>query len=383
MNQERLDFLLSQYKQDQCTTAELEELNEWFHAHNPGRQNMEDWLREAGGNEALTATLLQDLKSRVNAPVRSINYRRIARIAAVLLVAASGIVLFYTRTQSNQHPIVAQTPTYQIKPGGDKATLTLADGSKIVLDSAGNGQLAVQDNTQINKVTNGSISYEAADNQTANNKVVYNTLTTPRGGKFALTLADGTSVTLDAESSITYPVTFTGKERRVTITGQAYFEVVHNAAQPFRVVTKGQVIEDIGTAFNVNAYQDDPSVKVTLAEGLINVSNSLKTVSLVPGQQAEINDGQQNIRVNEANVSEVVAWKNGWFAFHNEPVKSVMKQAARWYDVDIEYEGADISKRFGGNISKYKDISELLENLRITGGINYRIEGRRIILINR
>lgn len=384
MNEDRLKYLLERYLANACSPEEQEELDEWFHSWNPGTTGMQDWLQEAGGAQALSEELYADFRERLMPPAKRNKRAGWYKVAAAAAVLIALIILFYPKPkesadQTAQLQPQAQ-PAHDIKPGSNKAILKLADGSEIVLSDSGNTHIATQSNTEIQRLQRGGIAYTASQGQEEDKPPVYNTLTTPRGGKYALTLADGTVVTLDAASSITYPVAFTGKERRVEITGQAYFEVVHNAARPFRVSAKGQLIEDIGTAFNVNAYADDPFIKVTLAEGLVDVSNKAEKVSLVPGQQAMVKDGENKMRVKTVNVEETVAWKNGWFIFHQESIQNIMKQAARWYDVEIIVEGAPINKKFGGNISRYKEISELLENLKLTGGIHYRIEGRRVIL---
>ena len=387
MNEDRLKYLLERYLANECSPEEQEELDEWFHAWNPGTTGMQSWLQEAGGAEALSGELYADFRERLLSPAKRNKRAGWYKVAAAAAVLAALIILFYPKQQQTRQEMVQDPthlqpiqPAHAIKPGTNKAVLKLADGSEIILSDSGNAHIATQNNTEIQRHQQGGIAYHAAQGQAADKPPVYNTLTTPRGGKYTLTLADGTVVTLDAASSITYPVVFTGKERRVEITGQAYFEVVHHAAQPFRVSAKGQLIEDIGTAFNVNAYADDPFIKVTLAEGLVDVSNKAEKVTLAPGQQAIVKDGEDKMRVKAVNVEETVAWKNGWFIFHQESLQNIMKQAARWYDAEIVVEGAPINKKFGGNISRYKEIAELLENLKLTGGIHYRIEGRKVIL---
>lgn len=389
MDQDRLQYLLERHRQHQCSQSEEEELNNWFHTNNPGRGRIDSWLEEAGGTEKLTADLYADLTSRLQQPakVRSITW--LYRVAAASVILAALVFFFYPKQKERNDDNLSKTEqgpvqplNNPIKPGGNKAILKLANGQEIVLTDSVDVHIAMQNNTEVKQVRGGSIAYNVTNDQATDKEPVYNTLTTPRGGKYTLTLADGTEVTLDAASSITYPVAFTGKERRVEITGQAYFEVVHNEAQPFRVFAKGQLVEDLGTAFNVNAYNDDPFIKVTLAEGKCAIQNAAKRVALIPGQQAMVRDGEETISVRQVNVEETVAWKNGWFVFHHESIQNVMKLAARWYDIEVAYEGGTINKQFGGNISRYRDISELLQNLKLTGGIKYRIEGRKVILIN-
>lgn len=382
MKRDRLKYLLDCYRLKKCSESELSELNAWYHALNHGSKDMDDWLSETGGEQKLTDQAFIDFKQHIKTPVK-INYHRIAVAAALIVMASAGYFLLNSRGKDVSIRIYQPSHAkMDIAPGGNKATLILSDGKAIVLTSAKLGKLATQGNTLVNQHADSSISYNSAHRSFEGREVQYNTLITPRGGKYTLTLSDGTEVTLDAASSIKFPVAFNGTERRVIMSGQAYFKVMHNAKSPFYVVTKGHVIKDLGTEFNVNSYEDEPNLKVTLAEGLVQVSNSRSNASLIPGQQALVNNYQQDIAVREVNVGDVVAWKNGWFVFRNESIINVLKQAGRWYDVDIQYEGKAITKKFGGSISKYKNISELLENLKITGGINYRIEGRRVTLIN-
>ncbi len=387
MTSERLQYLLERYQQDQCTEVELEELNEWFHSWNPGTEDMQRWLQESGGAQSLQQAMYVDFNAKVKRTHRLKKIGWLYKAAAASIILAVAVFLLYpNRKRSTGEAVKENTATvntgflHDVPPGTDKATLKLADGTEIALADTGNAHIATQNNTEIKQAGNGSIAYTAGE-QPGLQQPVYNSLTTPRGGKYSLTLADGTAVTLDAASSITYPVAFTGKERLVTITGQVYFEVAHDAARPFKVMAKNQVIEDIGTAFNVNAYDDDLFAKITLAEGSINVHNATQSALLVPGQQAVIKNGQQQIQVKKVNVEEVVAWKNGWFIFHQEDLQSIMKQAARWYNVEIVYEGTR-DKKFGGRISRYKNISELLENLKISGGISYSIDSNKVVLKN-
>lgn len=389
MDQDRLQYLLDRHRQHQCSPSEEEELNDWFHANNPGRGHIDHWLEESGGKEKLTADLYADFSNRIPTPSRVRSMTWMYRVAAASVILAVLAFFLYPKLKDGKPDRLSKTEqgvipsnNNAIKPGGNKAVLKLANGQEIVLTDSVNVHIAMQSNTEVKQVRGGSIAYNTTNDQATDKTPVYNTLTTPRGGKYTLTLSDGTTVTLDAASSITYPVAFTGKERRVEITGQAYFEVVHNEAQPFRVFAKGQLVEDLGTAFNVNAYNDDPFIKVTLTEGKAAIQNAGKRVVLAPGQQAMVKDGEESILVKQVNVEETVAWKNGWFVFHHESIQNVMKLAARWYDIEVAYEGGTINKQFGGNISRYRDIAELLQNLKLTGGIKYRIEGRKVILMN-
>ncbi len=383
MNQNRLKFLLKKNSINQCSSGELEELEDWFNSRDFGDKGFNDWLKDAGREEELSAELFKDFTQRTQIPKKIFFNSTSMRIAAAILVLTCIGTLFFLKRNPDSGGHSHQNKNCEIKPGGDKATLTLSDGSQIVLNNSANGHLATQKGININKDSPYKISYQLnEDKNNLNRELVYNTMTTPRGGRFSLTLSDGTDVVLDAESSIKYPVVFNGKERKVSITGQVYFNVDHDEKHPFFVLAKGQLIEDVGTAFNVNAYSDNPSVKITLEEGKVNIKNEKNKVSLIPGEQAEVMDSQQSIKIKHVNVNEVTAWRKGWFVFHNESIKNVMKEASRWYDIEIQFKGDVNNKRFGGTISRYKDITELLDNLKITGGIDYKIEGRRVILIN-
>lgn len=385
MTGERLHYLLEQYKQGQLREAELDELNEWFHSWNPGTENMQQWLQESGGPQSLQQVMYAGFTEKVKKASGAKKTVWLYRVAAASIILTIFILLLLpARKQSGREAFTKNSTTgviHDIPPGTSKAMLKLGDGTEIALTGTNMGRIATQNNTEIKQAGNGMIAYTAGQ-QPGPHQVVYNSLTTPRGGKYSLTLADGTKVMLDAASSITYPVAFTEKERHVEITGQVYFEVAHDAAHPFRVTVKNQVIEDIGTAFNVHAYDDDLYTKITLAEGSINIRNATHSALLVPGEQAIIKNGEQQIQVKKVNVEEVIAWKNGWFIFHQENLQAIMKQAARWYNVEIEYEGTPVDKKFGGRISRYKNISELLENLTITGGISYRIDSNKVVLKN-
>lgn len=304
---------------------------------------------------------------------------RIAVAASVLFVlSVSGYFLLRKPTVKQQ---VAVTQIHDLAPGSNKAILTLANGKQIVLTGAQNGKLAVQGNTAINKTADGQVVYNAtAENTTA--ELIYNTMSTPRGGQYHLILADGTNVWLNAASSIKYPAAFTGKSREVEITGEAYFEVAHNKALPFRVISKGQTIEVLGTRFNVNSYSDEPTMKTTLFEGSVKIGKDNQTVVLKPGQQAIImnNGNSPAIEVmNSADTDQVLAWKNGEFSFNETDLQTVMRQIGRWYDVDIEYDGRIPVDHLSGTFSRNLNASKALALLKFTG-INFKIEGRKIIV---
>ncbi|MFI5163367.1 MAG: FecR family protein [Sphingobacteriales bacterium] len=313
--------------------------------------------------------------------VRKISlWPRIAAAASILLFLSIGAYFILRKKQSTQQ--LARNHQYiDIKPGGNKATLILSNGAKIVLTGAKNGNIARQANTIIKKTADGRVVYEA------NQKVspaggdiegtAYNTMTTPRGGRYEATLADGTRFVLDAGSSIRYPVQFTGKERLVEITGQVYFEVTHDSAHPFIVSVKGQTIEDVGTQFNINAYNDEPVIRTTLIEGSVRVTKSNETAMLRPGQQAVTVPNSNTITIKNADIKEAVAWKNGRISFSNEDIQEIMRQVSRWYDVDIRYEGTIPARQFDGSISRNANLADLLKILEFNN-IHFTVSGKKI-----
>ncbi len=303
---------------------------------------------------------------------------RLAAAAIVLAFLSVGGYFLLSKKASNQQQI-AQNQIHDIAPGGNKAILTLADGKKISLTDAKNGTLANQDVVNINKTQDGQLVYNISNHQnTPIQTITYNTIETPRGGQYHLILADGTQVWLNAASSLRYPTTFTGKERKVELTGEAYFEVVHNAKSPFKVISNGQEVEDIGTHFNINAYTDEPATKTTLLEGAVRVSENNHSKILSPGQQATVSN--HTLTINTVDTEEAIAWKNGQFVFENENIHSIMRKLSRWYDAEVVYSGAISNEVFVGEMSRYKNVSKVLDILQHTGKVHFKVEGKKIIV---
>jgi transmembrane sensor len=311
---------------------------------------------------------------------------------AAALIFAIGLFIFFPSKKTVTPKIISKNNTTKpsnindIKPGGNKAMLTLADGSTIVLDSASNGTLGQQGNIKIIKLDNGLLAYTVNGKQlTENDEAFFNTISTPRGGQYQVTLADGTMVWLNAASSIRFPAVFTGTQRKVEITGEVYFEVAKNKEMPFKVKATSSEIEVLGTHFNVNAYSDEANIKTTLLEGSVKisatsfVSNTQTTKTLLPGQQASNNnDGKIKI-INNADLEETMAWKNGRFQFKSTDLKSILRQIARWYDVDVEYKG-NVDLHFTGQLTRNENVSKVFEKLALTNEVHFKIEGKRIIV---
>lgn len=313
---------------------------------------------------------------------RRVIFRWTAAAAAVLLLLTGGYFLVLNKnkpaiTQTAAAPLTHDIPA----PTGTRTTLTLAGGQTIFLDSVQNGTLSEQGSARVSKLATNQLAYNTSSTTSSEKPVeaVYNTLSTAKGGQTMVVLADGTQVWLDAASSLTYPTTFAGGTRNVALTGQAYFEVAHRSNQPFSVEVNGTEVKDIGTAFNINAYEDEPVAKITLVEGVVAVMHQDRQVVLKPGQQARIDGARLSVAAG-VDVDEVLAWKNGQFQFDNAGTAEIMRQVARWYDVDVRYEGDVLQRHFSGGVPRAANASALLHVLELTKSVRFRVEGKQIIV---
>jgi len=306
------------------------------------------------------------------------------RIAAAIILLIGGYFIYNSiNGNGTTKPVIAKTDTanHEIGPGGNKAILTLADGSTINLESAVNGTISKQGNTTLLKIVDGQLSYRSSNEKTAQN--FHNTVTTPRGGQYQITLSDGSKVWLNAASSIDFPAAFAGNERIVKITGEVYFEVAKNASMPFKVKIAGKgEVEVLGTHFNINAYSDEPAIKTTLLEGSVKVSGLIHDNSRIikPGEQAQLNANDQFNVNKQANVEQVIAWKHGTFNFENADLEMALRQIARWYDVDIIFEGSVSKKQFNGEMQRDLSLSRVIK-LFEKNDVYCRIEGKKLIVI--
>lgn len=388
---ENILVLIEKYQSGTASTEEKNILNEWYHSFNDTESEL-----AANGNvteqqlaERIKNRLFQTI-GRQEEPAIVLPHRKwkIPAAAAVILVLLSTGTYFIVSSKSSKQEIVNTTisqPENDIVPGGNKAVLTLADGSAIVLDNTSNGTISQQGNIAVQKLANGLLTYAVNGKQvTEKDEAFYNTISTPRGGQYQVTLSDGTKVWLNAASSIRFPVVFTGAERKVEITGEAYFEVAKNKAMPFKVKAPSSEIVVLGTHFNVNAYSDEASVKTTLLEGLIKVSaagvaGNPSPKFVRPGQQVDISKaGEMNV-TNHADIEEVMAWKNGHFQFKKADLKMVLRQISRWYDIDIVYTG-NVNLHFTGQLTRNDYVSKVFEKLALTGEVRFKIEGKKIIV---
>ncbi len=406
LTDERVAYLLQVWISRQSTAAEEQELFNWLanngdpslvklHIQQLTEQFASTDKVSAVDWESLYEKILQGRKQNAavsRLPAYSINKQWVRYAAAVLIVLGLGSALVLSLdTQKKQS--VATTSQKRASsndinaPASNRATITLANGQKVFLDSVVNGELAKQGNIKLVKLANGQISYQPVTGS-AIKELQFNTLLNPRGSKVIfVTLSDGSRVWLDAGSSVTYPVSFVGKERRVTITGEAYFEVAHDASMPF-IVSKGDVqVEVLGTHFNFNAYDDETTIRTTLLEGSVKVKFHDKHVVIKPGQQAQLENSvapssQKTLKVaGDIDIEQVMAWKNGSFAFNRTPLSHVLIHLSRWYDVEIVYEQGVPDIKLGGEMKRDLSLSQVLKGLGQLG-VNFRIEGKKLFITN-
>lgn len=391
---------LNRFFSNQCSPIEREEIIRWL--LDPSNDLLiKHWLRDhwetisadelvAIDEEPDMEQLWGKIRSRIkedqldlqqgNASPKfpEIHFRKLA-VAALFVGVLVGTYFIYTANSFNQKALADKTvqPSNDIAPPTQaRATLKLADGSTVYLDDHVNGTLARQGSVDITRNEMGEIIYSG----TATDAITMNTLSLPKGSKpIRLVLSDGSLVWLNAASSITYPTAFVGQERRVSISGEAYFEVSENKAMPFLVEHNELLVKVLGTHFNVNTYENEASNKVTLLSGLVNVGNGKITKQLIPGQQASISKTVFSVKEN-IDTDEVMAWKNGQFYFGGSDIKSIMNQIERYYDVEVEFRD-EVPYQFVAKISRDVNVSAFLQKLELTNLIHFKIEGKKIIVM--
>lgn len=386
----RLKILLQRFHSKTASREEVDELRSLINSDNVDEELKKIWNQvpeqDPFFSEEKSAQILAGILQHEPVVVMMSKKRRPAMImaaAAVLALLFAGTWLYFNTSDSAKAGIknIVKTEDKQtIMPGSDKAMLTLSDGTVIVLDSTSNGTLALQGNSKVIKL-NDQVVY---NNQQAGTAIAttYNTLSTPRGGQYMLTLEDGTKVWLNAASSIKYPSAFGAGERTVELTGEAYFEVAKDMGRPFAVKVNGMAVNVLGTHFNVMAYENEEATAITLLEGAVNVTKDKDKVSLRPGQQALLKTGAALKVINNVNLEETVAWKNGYFQLDHTRLAVLMRQVERWYNVDVVYEGKIPNRQFGGKISRKSDIRDIIKILE-ESKVYSRTEGDKIIILDR
>ncbi len=387
---QKIEDLIRKYNSGECSAEEKIWLEQWYQSFDWSNTNdtiadtrskslkEEVWLAlqnsKPSARPEATAPAITSLSSSIN------RWRSAA--AAVLVIGIAGIIFYLSRQpvkESNvtDNSIIIPVESGDALPGTSKAQLVLADGSVISLDSARNMQLKEEDGTYIDKQS-GKLVYN--DNAGGNGKILFNTLSTPRGGEYQLVLPDGSKVWLNAASSIKFPTRFEGKDRTVFLQGEAYFEVAKNKGMSFQVkLDKDMTVQVLGTHFNIMGYNDENEVKTTLAEGIVKVTNQFNAVLLSPSKQAVLKKTDQSLAVSNADVAKALAWKNGMFEFDGDDLPYIMRQLSRWYDVDISFAGAIPKGTYNGAIRRQALLSKVLEILRVAG-VQYKMEGKKLIV---
>lgn len=315
--------------------------------------------------------------------------RWIAAASVILVVFFAGKYFWNAKRSTKPERSVAQVtkPRNDLPPGSNKARLLLGDGSVIDLADAKNGTIRHEAGARIDKkdgqliydVSKGKEASKGADGSREDEASAMNTIQTPRGGQYEVILADGTKVWLNSASSLSYPTTFTGKDRQVLLKGEAYFEVAEDKNKPFNVSVGDVQVDVLGTHFDVMAYEDENAINTTLLAGAVRVTKGSASRVLAPGQEASMERSSGSLSVNEVDAEESVAWKDGFFEFEGASIETVMRQLARWYDVDVVYEGKT-DHHFRGMISRSSNVSEVFRKLELTGEVHFSMEGKKIIV---
>lgn len=337
-------------------------------------------------NEADYSYLKENIKISVDKSIvspknltKKLTWLKYSAAAAAVLILLSVSVYFFTGPEEQN--LISRIDQH-IAPGGNKAVLTLANGQKISLNDASNGEIARQSGISITKTADGQIVYTIAakDIPGEDGEILKNTITTPKGGQYKVILPDGTHVLLNAASSLIYPTSFKGSERLVELNGEAYFEVTKNKEMPFRVKSGLQTVEVLGTHFNISAYDDENAMRTTLVEGSVKVSSANASSQITPGQQTVVSKADNGaIFKRNVNTDKEIAWKNGLFSFENDDIKSVMRSIARWYNVDVSYKSDMSDIEFSGEIFRTAKLSEVFKILELNN-VQLDVQGKTIIV---
>ena len=384
MNREYALELLKRYVARTCTPEEEKLLMQWLNERASSPHHV--WENEAE-RAAVQQALAHRLNSKLFAPPW---YRRktvLRPVAAACLLVLCGTLIWTYLYQQPATPYHEQYTGEAVTPGSNAAVLTLADGATIRLDEAHNGLLSNKNGVAIKKMDNGNLVYEVDDTTLLDKdgNIAQNTISIPRGGKYQLTLPDGSKVWLNSGSSLTYPAAFVANTRTVSLIGEAYFEVVPNKKQPFIVTALDNQIEVTGTHFNVSAYRDQQQIKTTLIEGGVIVSKNNTRLTLHPGQQAISKFEQEAIEKRNVDPFYATAWTKGYFVFEDQDIQAIMSDIARWYNVTVEYRSATGKtagsyKKIGGTYLRSKGLKELLNHLETLSNVRFQqTEGRVIV----
>ena len=381
MDIHQAEELLQKYEEGDCTSSENELIDSWY------RQLIETGECQLGDHEKELIEKMLEVRimkrinenpKKIKSPV-SILQRYSWWAAASIILVLGAFSYFYFNKTTKQTGIINDLSADIKVSQSNRAMITLANGQKVFLDSVDNGVLVVLGNVKLVKLANGEIAYQPNKDEVSG-RMEYNILSNPRGSKIInITLSDGSKVWLNAGSSLLYPVSFISNERKVSVTGEAYFEVAHNVSRPFIVNHGSMEVRVLGTHFNVNAFEDDgQNLTVTLLEGSVKINNGQASGLLKPGQQAKVDEGIEIL--NSVDLDAAIAWKNGYFQFDHASLQNVLKQVSRCYDVNVVYKGNNRPREFVGEIQRDLSLSEVLKILE-RNKVHFRIEGRELIVL--
>jgi len=388
-NAQRIVYLVSRYIDGTIDFAQLQELDEWRKTAKENEvlfQQLIDQEKQKAAIERMQAydspASLEKIKSLITASKeQQATYKtlwaKLLVAASVIAVIGISVFMYQRKPISQQTASLKPHPTF-VAPGSDKAVLVLANGKKVLLTKQASGVIAVQAGVQVSNSKNGQLVYTGNLKATNNNmNIAFNTIETPRGGKYQLQLPDGTKVWLNAASSLRYPVAFSGSTRDVELTGEAYFEVAKDKTKPFTVNASSQKVTVLGTHFNINAYKDEPRIATTLLEGSVKVTYGESHALLVPGQQSSLRGEQLTVAKTDTYLA--TAWKDGKLAFLRTDLKTVLRQISRWYNIDVEYIGKTPQFSISGDVSRDADLSAMLRILEIYD-VHFTQQGRKLII---
>lgn len=365
MDQHRIADIIERITANTATDEDLAIYSAWCDAQQSGRPDI-------GDLSAQETAILEKIHRQTGISRGRMFPWRIAAAAALTGILAGGFFWFRHNSHTPAPVAIHTTPATDVPAGKNTATLTLANGKKILLSDTRTGKLTDQDGAEINKTADGSLEYRPVNGATA---VQYNTLSTARGEQYQITLSDGTRVWLNAATTLTFPASFAHQaERSVEVNGEAYFEVAADPARPFKVHTLHQQIQVLGTSFNINNYPDEPFARTTLLSGAVKINDAQV---LKPGQQA-ISGKSGDVKIATVNTDGIVAWKNGYFEFNDENIYEVMRKIARWYDVEVIYEGDIPTNEMVGTISRFENVSKVLNTIEKAGLLKFRINEKKI-----
>lgn len=373
MTKDEYILLYQKSLQGKCTPEEIEELNQY--------EDDFEWIEADTANQEqadrIYANLLEEMQKQQQ-PGFVFNWKKLSAAAAILVFVTLSIFIGLRQKTSLKSDLKTAKQALPIQPGTTKATLILGDGSTVNLNDASNGQIASENGTAVIKKEGGELAYNVL--ATTPDEIIFNTISIPRGGQYNLTLPDGSKVWLNADSKLRFPTRFVGNSREVELDGEAYFEVAANKKMPFYVAAGGMKVKVLGTHFNVMAYSDEPFVKTTLLEGRVMLSSAGANAYLKPGEQGVFTANK--FGVSKADIDQEMAWKNGYFIFNGESLSAVMRKVSRWYDVEVSYSTHNNNLTYTGSVSKFKNISEVLKVLSLTGTVKFNVQERRVTVIN-